>query len=234
MLLERTQLAADLEVSTADLAASRNRLVETAYAERQRIERDLHDSIQQDLVGLRLKLDMAAEVVLKEPERGERMLVSVGRQMDDMLDALRSLARGIYPSLLEQRGLAEALKSAARRTPLPVSVDARGIGRYPKDVEVAVYFCCLEALQNLVKHAGRSAVGSIRIREERDRLCFQIKDSGAGFEPAEIAGGRGLINMRDRMETVGGTLALSSHKGRGTAVRGTAPLGPRRRPTRQL
>jgi signal transduction histidine kinase len=234
LLLDRARLAADLEASTADLEASRTRLVETAYAERQRIERDLHDSIQQDLVGLRIKLDMAAEVVFKDPDRGERMLVSVGRQMDDVLDALRSLARGIYPSLLEQRGLAEALKSAARRTPLPVSVDARGLGRYPTEIEVAVYFCCLEALQNLVKHAGRSAVGSIRIREESDRLIFQIKDSGAGFDPAEIGDGRGLVNMRDRMETVGGTLTVSSHPGSGTTVRGTAPLGARRRTARPL
>jgi signal transduction histidine kinase len=224
MRLERARLEADLQASTADLAASRMRLVETAYAERQRIERDLHDSVQQDLVGLRLKLDLAAEALKEEPARGERMIASVGREMDDVLDALRSLARGIYPSVLDQHGLGEALKSAARRSPLPVSVDARGLGRFSDDVEIAVYFCCLEALQNAVKHAGRGAAVTIRFARDPGRLRFAVSDTGGGFDRGEIPLQHGLVNMRDRIEAVGGTLTVSSGKGRGTSVRGTVPI----------
>jgi signal transduction histidine kinase len=225
MRLEQARLEADLRASTADLAASRTRLVETAYAERHRIERDLHDSIQQDLVGLRIKLDMAAEAVKEEPVRGRRMILSVGRQMDDVLEALRSLAHGIYPSLLDERGLGEALKSAARRCPLPVSVDARGVGRFSEDVEVAVYFCCLEALQNFVKHSGPGAVATIRLRAEPDRIRFQVTDTGIGFDMEELRDGKGLVNMRDRIEAVGGTLSVTSRKGLGTSVRGSVPVG---------
>jgi signal transduction histidine kinase len=224
MRLERAQLEVDLKASTADLAASRIRLVESADAERQRIERDLHDSVQQDLVAVRIKLDMVAEAFREEPSRGEIMLASVGRQMDDVLEALRSLARGIYPSLLSERGLAEALKSVARRSPLPVAVDARGVGRYPEDVEVAVYFCCLEALQNAVKYAGHFATVTIQVRDETGALEFQVRDNGGGFDLDEVADRHGLLNMRDRIEAVGGTLMLSSQKRRGTVVRGRVPL----------
>jgi len=218
-------LEADLKSSTADLAASRIRLVETAYAERQRIERDLHDSVQQDLVGLRIKLELAAEVTKDDPGRSRQMVAAVGRQMDDVLEALRSLARGIYPSVLDERGLAEALKSAARRSPRPVSVDARGLRRYPADVEVAVYFCCLEAIQNFVKHAGDGAAAAVRLRHEPTRLWFEVSDSGAGFDPDEPKDRHGLVNMRDRIEAVGGTLSVISSPGRGTSVHGTVPTG---------
>ena len=128
--LEQTQLQAELKASTADLASSRVRLMETAHAERRRLERDLHDGVQQHLVGLRIKLDMAAETFREDPVRGERALASVGRQMDDVLQELRSLARGIYPSLLHECGLREALRAAARNSPIPVAVRAAGIGRY--------------------------------------------------------------------------------------------------------
>ena len=114
--------------------------MEMAHAERRRLERDLHDGVQQHLVGLRIKLDMAAETIREDPERGERALASVGRQMDDVLQELRLLARGIYPSILHECGLREALRSAARSSPLAVSVRAPGLGRYPEDLEVAVYF----------------------------------------------------------------------------------------------
>jgi len=225
MRLEQVRLQADLEASTADLAASRVRLVESAYAERQRIERDLHDGVQQDLVGLRIKLDLAAEAIRDEPARGERMLASVGRQMDDVLETLRSLARGIYPSLLTERGVGEAIKSAARRSPLPVTVETRGLGRCRGDVEVAVYFCCLEALQNAAKHAGRGAHVDIRLVQDGNRLAFEVRDSGAGFDAEASSGEHGLVNMRDRIEAVGGALTITSRPGRGTAVRGTVPIG---------
>lgn len=216
-----------LKASTAELAASRTRLVETAYSERRRIERDLHDSVQQDLVGLRIKLDMVAEAVKEDPSDGARMIASMGLQMDHVLEALRSLARGIYPAVLAERGLDEALKSAARRCPEPVTVDARRIGRYQQDVEVAVYFCCLEALQNVAKHAGPNARASIRLRQERNELTVEVRDTGNGFRPEQAVDNHGLRNMRDRIEAVGGTLSIHTltidAKGHGTLIRAVVP-----------
>ncbi len=185
--LEQTQLQAELKASTADLASSRVRLMETAHAERRRLERDLHDGVQQHLVGLRIKLDMAAETFREDPVRGERALASVGRQMDDVLQELRSLARGIYPSLLHECGLREALRAAARNSPIPVAVRAAGIGRYPEDLEVAVYFCCLEALQNVAKHAGPDATTMVTLARDGPMLRFEVHDSGVGFDPDAAA-----------------------------------------------
>ncbi len=222
--LEQTQLQAELKASTADLASSRVRLMETAHAERRRLERDLHDGVQQHLVGLRIKLDMAAETFREDPVRGERALASVGRQMDDVLQELRSLARGIYPSLLHECGLREALRAAARNSPIPVAVRAAGIGRYAEDVEVAVYFCCLEALQNVAKHAGPDATTMVTLAQDGPDLRFEVHDSGVGFDPDAAGPGNGLINMRDRIEANGGTLKVTARRGRGTSVRGRVPV----------
>jgi signal transduction histidine kinase len=221
---EKEQLEIRLAATAADLAASRIRMVEAADAERQRIERDLHDSVQQQLVGIRIKLELAAEEVRREPESGERMIQAIGRQMDEVLETLRSLARGIYPAVLHERGLGEALKSAGRRSPAPVSVRVQQIGRPAADVEIAVYFCCLEAIQNVAKHAGREAGAVIRLWEDDGRLAFEVVDSGVGFDTAAVPRRHGLVNMADRIEAVGGTLRISSRAGHGTAVRGTVPL----------
>ena len=223
--LEKTQAEADLKASTANLASSRIRLIDMAHAERRRLERDLHDGVQQHLVGLRIKLDMAAQTVREDLERGERALASVGSQMDDVLQELRLLARGIYPSLLHECGLREALRSAARSSPLAMSVRAPGIGRYSEELEVAVYFCCVEAIQNVAKHAGPDAPAMVTLSLEGPYLCFEVHDTGVGFDP-EVAGtGAGLVNMRDRIEAVGGVLEVIGRRGRGTSVRGRVRVG---------
>ena len=222
--LEKTQAESELKASTADLASSRIRLMEMAHAERRRLERDLHDGVQQHLVGLRIKLDMAAETIKEDPERGERALASVGRQMDDVLQELRLLARGIYPSLLHECGLREALSSAARSSPLAVAVRAPGIARYPEEVEVAVYFCCLEAIQNVVKHAGPDATAIVALSADGPHLCFEVHDTGVGFDPESDGFGSGLVNMRDRIEAVGGAVEVTGRRGRGTSVRGRVPI----------
>ncbi len=139
-----------------------------------------------------------------------------------MLEALRSLARGIYPSLLAEHGLGEALKSAGRRCPAPVTVDTRGIGRYDQDIEIAVYFCCLEALQNVAKHAGPDATASIRLRQERDELIAEVRDTGKGFTPVATVDNHGLRNMHDRIEAVGGVLIVDT-LGQGTCIRAVVP-----------
>jgi signal transduction histidine kinase len=222
--LEKAQLEADLRASTAGLAASRIRLMETAADERRRLERDLHDGVQQHLVGLRLKLEMATETMRTDPAHGERMLASVGLQMDDLMQEVRSLARGIYPSLLSQYGLGEALRAAARSSPVPVEVRGSRIGRYPEELEVAVYFCCLEALQNVAKHAGADARATLTMRQEDRQLRLVVQDTGGGFDLSRAPAGHGLNNMRDRIEAIGGTLEITSRVGRGTTVRGSVPV----------
>jgi signal transduction histidine kinase len=224
MRLEEAQLEADLKASIADLTASRARMMEMADTERRRLERDLHDGVQQQLVGLRIKLELATETVVEDPTVGQRALASVGRQVDDVLQSVRSLARGIYPPLLTERGLAEALKAAARNTPAPVVVRLVGIGRYAEEVEVAVYFSCIEALQNVLKHAGPNDACTLSLRQDGTRLCFEVRDFGIGFDPAGVRRGNGLGNMRDRVEAVGGTLTVTSSAGHGTSVWGSVPV----------
>jgi signal transduction histidine kinase len=222
MRLERAQLIADLKASAAEVAASRSRLVETAYAERQRFERDLHDGVQQDLVALRIKLDLAGEALREDPIRGQHMLTALGRHMDDVLETLRGLAHGIYPALLDRHGLVPALESAARRCPLPVTVDAH-IDRYPLETEAAVYFACLEALQNAMKHAGDHIGVRIRLWQSDDRMDFEIRDGGVGFDADAVGDGHGLLNMRDRIDAVRGTATIRSQPGVGTVVAGHVP-----------
>lgn len=226
MSMEQAQLLADLRASTAELKASRLRLIETAQAERERIERDLHDSVQQDLLGLRLKLEVAQEVAADDPERSRRMIAAVGRALDDVLDSLRALARGIYPPLLRDHGVVEAVRSASRRSPIAVSIHASGVARYSEDVEVAAYFCCLEGLQNIAKHAGPSAACSIRFWQDNGSLQFEVADTGRGFDRDSVESGKGLANMGDRLEALSGTLTVTSRLGEGTAVRGSVPAEP--------
>ena len=222
--LEKIQAEAELKASTAEMASSRIRLMEMAHAERRRLERDLHDGVQQQLVGLRIKLDMAAETIREDLDRGERALASVGQQMDDVLRELRLLARGIYPLVLHECGLREALTAAARSSPLAVAVRAPGIGRYPEEVEIAVYFCCLEAIQNVVKHAGPDATAIVTLSREEPYLCFEVHDTGVGFDPEHDGSGSGLVNMCDRIEAVGGVVEVTGRRGRGTSVRGRVPI----------
>ncbi|HEY6398207.1 MAG TPA: sensor histidine kinase [Solirubrobacteraceae bacterium] len=223
MWLENARLQADLRASVAELADSRARLVETADTERRRIERDLHDGVQQHLVGTRVRLQLATDIIGTEPQEAERMLAAIAQQIDEALDELRALARGVYPPLLEAHGLGEALKSATRHSPAPVSVHAHGIGRYRADLERAVYFCCLEALQNAAKHAGPGATARIDLWQQRQQLFFEISDTGPGFTPGHAQPGTGLVNMRDRIEAAGGSLVVISRPTRGTLIRGAVP-----------
>jgi signal transduction histidine kinase len=221
---ENHRLEADLSATVVELAASRKRLIEAAYAERQRIERDLHDGIQQRIVSARVALGLADDALDTTPTRGRRMLAEIGCDLEDALEEVRALAQGVYPALLTTYGLLEALRSAARRSPGPVTVRGE-VARYPSETEAAVYFCCLETLQNVAKHAGRDAVTTVRLWEDGGTLCFQTRDSGVGFTLDRTPRGSGLVNMRDRLAAVGGSLTLSSRVGVGTVIRGCVPLG---------
>ncbi len=224
--VEEARLHADLQASTRELELSRRRLAESVQRERRRIERDLHDGVQQEVLGLRIKLGLATEMLDADPEEGERLLGAVGRQMDTVLDEVRSLARGIYPAVLHEHGLPEAIRSAARVSSVPASVRASEVARYPEQIEVAVYFSCLEALQNAAKHAGSRAAVVITLWERDGRIIFEVRDDGRGFDPESMERGRGLINMRDRLKAVGGSLMFISTPGKGTRIRGEAPTAP--------
>jgi signal transduction histidine kinase len=158
-----------------------------------------------------------------DDERGRRMLAEIREEIDAALDTLRSLALGIYPPLLEEQGLAAALAAQYVRTQLPVRLDTDGIGRYPIEIEAAVYFSALEALQNAAKYAAANAI-SITLRERDGALTFTVRDDGVGFDPATRADGTGLAGLRDRLAVFGGDAAVSSTPGAGTTVRGRVPL----------
>ena len=218
-------LEARVAEQTDELRRSRARVVSAADAERRRIERDLHDGAQQHLVGVAVHLRLARDLADTEPQKAIEMLETLGDDVQEALEQLRDLAHGIYPPLLQDRGLADALAAAAGRAPLRARVDADGIGRYSPEIEATVYFCCLEALQNAAKHAGDGAGASIRVREEEAALVFEVQDDGAGFDSAHARHGVGLTNMRDRVGAVGGSLRVESRPGAGTTVSGVVPLG---------
>jgi signal transduction histidine kinase len=148
----------------------------------------------------------------------------VGMQMDDVLEALRTLARGIYPPVLHEFGLAKALRSMSDRSSIPITVSAAGLPRFKEEVEVAVYFCCMEALQNIVKHAGPDPGAHVSLWQAGTNLGFMVGDSGAGFDNESASPGHGLTNMRDRIEAIGGTLEVISRRGHGTTIQGAVPV----------
>jgi signal transduction histidine kinase len=208
-----------------ELRASRARIVEAGDAQRRSIERDLHDGAQQHLVALAVNVNLVRQLADSDPDTAKEMLEQIGHDLQDAVQELRNLAHGIYPPLLMDRGLREALRAAAGRAALPTTSEADEIGRYSPAVEAAVYFCCLEALQNAAKHAGDGAEARITVREEEGALIFEVSDDGAGFDLALGAQrGHGFVNMSDRVGAIGGSIAVESSPGRGTRIKGRIPL----------
>jgi signal transduction histidine kinase len=216
------RLTVDLGRAMTGLEQSRRRIAETADLERARIERDLHDGAQQRLVSLRIRLGLAEEHLMTDPDAGIQVLKELGFEAEAALDELRSLARGVYPPVLTDRGVPDALRSIAMLVPLPVQVVAVGVTRHPIEIEGATYFACAEALQNASKHAHGATGVWIKLSQTRNRLRFEVRDDGPGFAPDGVQG-RGLRNMRDRIEAIGGRLTVESEPGRGTWVSGSAP-----------
>jgi signal transduction histidine kinase len=213
-----------LRKQAAELQASRGRLVAAADEERRRIERNLHDGAQQHLVALAVKARLVEQLAERDPERARSLMNQLQDDVKSAIEELRALAHGIYPPLLSSAGLGEAITAACRRAPLPTEVDANVAARYPPEIEAAVYFCCLEALQNAAKHGGPGVSAQVRIREEAGALLFEVCDDGAGFETNQHGDGAGLTNMRDRLGAVGGTLRVESSAGRGTRIEGVVPV----------
>jgi signal transduction histidine kinase len=213
-----------LRRQAVELQASRGRLVAAADAERRRIERNLHDGAQQHLVALSVKLRLVEQLAERDPERARSLMDQLQGDVKSAIEELRSLAHGIYPPLLSSSGLGQAMAAACRRAPLAASVEADGVGRHSPEIEAAVYFCCLEALQNAAKYAGEGASARVRIWEEAGGLLFEVSDDGAGFEAGRQGEGAGLTNMRDRLGAVGGTLRVESDGGHGTRISGVVPV----------
>jgi signal transduction histidine kinase len=213
----------DLEHANEELRASRARIVATGDAERRKIERNLHDGAQQHLVALAVNLRLAKDMLTDDPEGAAEMLDALGDAVKDTIQELRDLAHGIYPPLLMDSGLPEALRAAANRSPLAVSVCADGIDRHPTEVEAAIYFCCLEALQNAAKHAP-GAAATVTVVQSDGRLHFEVHDDGPGFDVAAATAGHGYVNMSDRLGAIGGTVEWRSAPGEGATVIGDVPL----------
>ena len=221
--LENQQLGAKVESSLRELRESRARILTTADRERRRIERDLHDGAQQRLVALRIKLELTEELLQEDQASGLAELRALGSDVEETLDEIRSLARGVYPAPLVDQGLAGALRMAALHTALPAEIRPDGIGRYPPEIESAVYFCCLEALQNASKHAHGATRVTVSLAED-EALRFDVRDDGDGFDVESTANGAGLANMRDRLAAIGGELTIDSAPGRGALVSGAVPI----------
>jgi signal transduction histidine kinase len=223
---ELAQSVAAISAQASEIRASRRRIVETQDAERRQVERDIHDGAQQYLVALMVQLRLARTLADRDPASAGAAVGDLQQVVREALDALSDLAQGIHPRFLTDHGLIAALRRHEANRVVRVSVEASGVDRYPTEVEAAVYFACLEALNNASKHAAGANV-VVRLGEDDGHLTFSVRDDGSGFDPGECRPGSGLGNMADRVAALGGALDITSAPSRGTLVAGRVPLAVR-------
>jgi signal transduction histidine kinase len=207
-----------------ELRASQRRLVTAQDQERRRLERNIHDGAQQQLVALSVKTRLVRDLTPRDPGKAAEMLTQIDAEIQKTLEDLRDLARGIYPPLLVDKGLGAALDAQARRSLVPTTVKADTIGRYPPELEAAVYFSCLEALQNVAKYAHASSA-TVTLTQSNGHLTFEVADDGSGFDPEAVRSGTGLQGIADRLSALHGELTIRSQPGAGTLVRGRIEVG---------
>jgi signal transduction histidine kinase len=224
LVLRNVGLTGQLTERLAELRASRRRIVTAQDDQRRRIERDLRDGAQRQLLAIADGLTLAESLAGQDEERERALVAQLRSGTRQALEALRDLARGIYPPLLADQGLARAVSAHAGKAPLPVVVDADGVGRYPADVETAVYFCCAEATANAARHAPGSTV-RIRLRGSAEDVSFEVADDGPGFDRSCVPpGAGGLQHMADRLAALGGSLEVDTRPGAGTTLTGWIPV----------
>ncbi len=223
LVMRNAGLTEELLDTIEQLKTSRQRLVTAQDEERRKLERNLHDGAQQQLVALAVKLRLAEQVAERDPPKVKELLAGLQSDAGDALENLRDLARGIYPPLLADKGLVAALESQARKSTIPIAIEADGVGRYPQEAESAVYFSCLEALQNVAKYASASRA-SITLSDGDGRLRFAVNDDGVGFDQNETSRGTGLQGIADRLAALDGAAEVASVPGGGTTVSGSVPV----------
>jgi signal transduction histidine kinase len=230
MAVEQRRLEQEAGAATREAQDSRARLAESADAERRRIERDLHDGAQQRIVAMRIELGLIEDLLHDDPDSAAARIRELEASADEALEELRSLAHGVHPALLSDRGLPDALRAALARSALPASFHAAGIGRYPPAIESAVYFSVLEALQNVAKHARGARRVTVHLNDDTcGELRFEVRDDGPGTSQEALEHGEGMTNMRDRVAAVNGSLRVTSAEGSGTTVAGRIPIAPAQR-----
>jgi len=215
-------LAAGKLTFQQELRQARVRALDAIDLERQRIQRDLHDGAQQRLVSVRIHLSLLERRATARDER--EAIEELGRELDAALVDIRSVTRNEAPQLLLRSGVADGLRAVAAHSPIPVSVESRRFARYAPQLERAVYFCCVEAVQNAVKHAGPAAMVRVRLAGSKRGVSFTVDDSGLGFDPSRVRRGSGLTNLADRIGVLGGELSIESRPGMGTRVHAQIPV----------
>jgi len=228
---ELNQRLLELSTRAAELRTSRQRLVEAHDSERRILERNIHDGAQQHLVALAVNLRLAETLSRRSTERAEALLAEQERAAAEAIEILMALSRGIYPPALGADGLVPALTIAVATSAIPVEIIAAGVGRYSAAVEATAYFCCLEAVQNAAKHSAANAI-RVSLEGHDDRLFVLVEDDGVGFDPATTPVGAGLANLRDRIESAGGSITTSATPGEGARV--SASLPAPKRPMRPM
>ncbi|MGZ5296439.1 MAG: histidine kinase [Actinomycetota bacterium] len=223
LVLRNVRLSEALKARLDELKAAQKRLVSAQDAERRRLERNIHDGAQQQLVALAVKLKLADGLIERDAGKARELVGQLQGETHAALEDLRDLARGIYPPLLADKGLPAALEAQARKSDLPIEVRADGIGRYPQDIEAAVYFSCLEAMQNIAKYASASSV-SVSLSERDHSLTFAVTDDGRGFDRGVTTAGTGLQGIADRVGALDGQVTVTSAPGRGTTIEGRLPV----------
>ena len=222
LVLRNVRLTEELRARLDDLRAAQKRLVAAQDQERRRLERNIHDGAQQQLVALAVKARLARQLTDRDAVKAAEMLEQIESETQGALEDLRDLARGIYPPLLADKGLVAAVEAQARRSPVAVEVDADDLGRAASDVEAAAYFSVLESLQNAAKYAAATRI-TVMLRVEGDDLVFEVRDDGRGFDPGAVGYGTGLQGIADRLGALDGSLEVVSAPGAGTTVAGRLP-----------
>ncbi|MGZ4129884.1 MAG: histidine kinase [Actinomycetota bacterium] len=223
LALRNVRLTAELQTRLDELSAAQKRIVAAQDQERRRLERNIHDGAQQQLVALAVKARLARSLVGRNDDKASELLEQIGAETQEALEDLRDLARGIYPPLLADKGLVAALEAQARKSPIPAEVSPDGIGRYDQALEAAVYFSILEALQNAAKYSDAARV-SVALAQANGDVTFEVRDDGVGFEPNQTGYGTGLQGIADRLRALDGTLEVRSAPGSGTTIAGSVPV----------